>query len=392
MTFPLYPGLLGYEAHLIMGTLIGVAFGFVLERSGFGQAPVLAAQFYGSDTRVLKVMFSAIVTAMLGMTVLSGLGLLDMGALVIPRTYLWPQLLGGFLLGIGFIVSGYCPGTSVVSAVSGNKDGMMTIVGVMAGALVFGWVYPAMEAFYVSGDMGVLRMSDLLGLPDGILAAGVAAMAAGAFLFGELAERFFGKRRGEEPPASDPVFRNKVFAGFAVVAVAGLATLAIPARTQDSAPSRVIANVDTMTMASMLVESPDSLWIVDLRSPEACLARRVPGATCRSVDDPDASFIAGLPDTRTLMLYGDGDLDAVPEAALRFKGSLARLAGGFDAFERLVLTAPEPPEDPTPAALADFKVRSALNSHFTGVKVQAPPPAARPAIRREAPGRKGGGC
>ncbi len=392
MTFPLYPGVLGYEANLLLGTLVGVAFGFVLERSGFGQAPVLAAQFYGSDTRVLKVMFSAIVTAMLGMTVLSGLGMLDMSALLVPHTYLWPQLVGGFLLGVGFIVSGYCPGTAWVSSVSGNKDGMMTIAGVMVGTLVFGWVYPAIEGFYTSGDLGVLRIPDLLGLPDAVVTAAVVAMAAGAFLFGEWVERTLGRRRGEEPPASAPAFRNKVFAGFGVVAVAGLATLAIPAAIREKAPAKSVAALDAMTLAGMMVEDADALWIVDLRPPEACAATRLPGAACRPADDPDATFLATLPGTRTLVLYGEGDLPAVPESVNRFKGAVATLSGGYDAFNRQVLTPPAPPVDPTPADLAVYRVRAALNARFTGAKVQAPPPAIKPVLRREAPGRKGGGC
>ena len=106
----------GHEASLALGTVIGVGFGFTLERAGFGQAPVLAAQFYASDTRVLKVMFSAIVTALGGMTLLSGVGLLDLSQVTVPETFLWPQIVGGLLLGVGFIVSGYCPGTSWVSA------------------------------------------------------------------------------------------------------------------------------------------------------------------------------------------------------------------------------------------------------------------------------------
>ena len=114
MIFPLYAqDFFGYFTGLLFGTLIGFCFGFVLERSGFGQAPVLAAQFYLTDTRVLKVMFTGIVTALLGMTLLSGLGVLDFSKVTVPETFLWPQLVGGLLLGIGFIVSGYCPGTGI---------------------------------------------------------------------------------------------------------------------------------------------------------------------------------------------------------------------------------------------------------------------------------------
>ncbi|MBW1881059.1 MAG: YeeE/YedE family protein, partial [Deltaproteobacteria bacterium] len=112
---PLYGlDILGYQGGLVVFTLVGVAFGFVLERAGFGQAPILAAQFYGTDMRVLKVMFTAIVTALLGLTLFSGLGILDLSLVQVTPTYLWPALIGGLLLGVGFVVSGYCPGTAVV--------------------------------------------------------------------------------------------------------------------------------------------------------------------------------------------------------------------------------------------------------------------------------------
>ena len=109
---PLYPhDVFGFPTGLLLGTLIGFAFGFVLERAGFGNAKNLAAQFYLTDTRVLKVMFSAIATACAGIGLLSGFGVLDLSLLTVPETFLGPHVVGGLLLGIGFIVSGYCPGT-----------------------------------------------------------------------------------------------------------------------------------------------------------------------------------------------------------------------------------------------------------------------------------------
>ncbi|MFO0744702.1 MAG: YeeE/YedE thiosulfate transporter family protein [Myxococcota bacterium] len=141
---------------MALATLIGVAFGFVLERSGFGRADVLSAQFFGTDMRVLKVMFTAIATVVLGIGVLAGTGVLDVGALVIPETFLGPQLVGGLLLGVGFVISGYCPGTAVVAAGSGHVDGLWSLGGVMLGALLFGAVYPLVEGFYTSGGMGVV--------------------------------------------------------------------------------------------------------------------------------------------------------------------------------------------------------------------------------------------
>jgi len=125
-----------HEAALLTAGLIGFAFGFVLERAGFGRSTKLAAQFYLYDMTVFKVMFGAIVTAMLGVVLASGLGLVDLGSLsagAVSYTFIWPMLVGGLLLGIGFIISGYCPGTSLVGAASGHLDAVVTMTGVGIG-------------------------------------------------------------------------------------------------------------------------------------------------------------------------------------------------------------------------------------------------------------------
>jgi rhodanese-related sulfurtransferase len=396
MMFPLAVDF-GHQANLVLGTVIGVAFGFALERGGFGQAPILAAQFYGSDMRVLKVMFSAIVTALLGMTVLSGVGLLDMSQVTVPETFLGPQIFGGLLLGVGFIVSGYCPGTSWVSMASGNWDGLVTILGVIAGSLVFGLAYPLVGDFYTSGAMGVVRLPDFLGVPQALVAAAVVAMAVGAFLFGEWVERALGRSRGEAPPTSEPATRNRVFAGFGVVALVGIATLALPAAPVPVVPERTVASMDAVALAKALIERPGAVQIVDLRPTAECAVKRIPGAICRPADDAEGAFLADLPRTRMLVLYGAGDV-APPEGVRRFKGDVAVLAGGFPAFESGILAVAAAPADATPAVLADWRLRSALGAYFSGTKVQAPPPASVPAVRPaspvrdDAPVKKGGGC
>jgi uncharacterized protein len=197
MTFPidalaqdaLTPGSLAF------GVLVGVGFGFVLERSGFGRAQKLVAQFYGTDMTVFKVMFSAIVTAMLGVAILSAAGQLDLAAVTAEYpTYLWPMLVGGLALGVGFIVSGYCPGTSVVAAASGKLDGMVTVAGVILGSLVYAELQPRFAAFHVSGDLHGLFLYDLLHLPALVLAVLITAMAVGMFLGAQKIEKLVNAR------------------------------------------------------------------------------------------------------------------------------------------------------------------------------------------------------
>ena len=117
------------DARLLTAIVIGGAFGFALERGGFGNARKLAAQFYLNDMTVFKVMFTAILVALTGVYTLAGLGVVDLSAIWINPTFLWAELVGGFLLGLGFIMSGLCPGTSLVSAASGRLDAVVTVVG-----------------------------------------------------------------------------------------------------------------------------------------------------------------------------------------------------------------------------------------------------------------------
>ena len=99
--------LLGDVGAYIIFLSVGFAFGYVLEISGFGFSPKLAAQFYFKDLTVLKVMFTGIIVAMLGVFTASALGLLDYSLVWVNPTYLWPGILGGLIMGVGFIVGGF---------------------------------------------------------------------------------------------------------------------------------------------------------------------------------------------------------------------------------------------------------------------------------------------
>ena len=130
MTAPLYKyGVFGDEASLIVAFLIGIGFGWFLERAGFGSARKLMAQFYLTDMAVFKVMFTAVVTTMLGVTYLSWIGFLDLSLVYYIPTYWLTYVIGGLVLGAGFVIGGYCPGTSVVSMATGRIDGLVYVAG-----------------------------------------------------------------------------------------------------------------------------------------------------------------------------------------------------------------------------------------------------------------------
>jgi hypothetical protein len=172
---------ISHATEMALSVAIGFGFGFVLERAGFGRADRLAAVFYGRDFRVLRVMFSAIVTAMVGLYLLDLAGVLPLASIGILDTYLWPQLVGGLLLGAGFILGGYCPGTSVVAAVSGKVDALLFLGGLVLGATLFTLGYQDLAAFAASGARGRLLLHEAFGLPSGVVVFAVALFAVGAF-------------------------------------------------------------------------------------------------------------------------------------------------------------------------------------------------------------------
>ena len=192
MIAPLFKyGLFGDFTGLVFAFLIGIGFGWFLERAGFGSAKVLAAQFYLHNMTVLKVMFTAIVTAMLGLGLLSAVGWLDLSKVYVTPTFLVPQIVGGLLLGVGFVIGGYCPGTSLVAASTGRLDGMVFVLGVFFGVFVFGEVYPAIEPFTQLTPMGTVTIPEFFGVGYGTVMFAVVVMAIGMFLTAEWAEKKF---------------------------------------------------------------------------------------------------------------------------------------------------------------------------------------------------------
>lgn len=394
---PLYQhGAFDYPVAMALATVLGIGFGFALERGGFGRATTLVAQFYGDNMRVFKVMFSAIVTTTVGLGILGGLGILDLSLIIIPGTWIVPAIVGGTLLGVGFVMSGYCPGTALVAAGSGHLDGMVALLGIMLGSLVFGFAYDPLEALYLSTDKGVITFVGLTGIPWQVLAVAVVGMAVAGFIGAEKVEAILAKKQEHSPPDVDPVVRNRVFVGFAVATVVGLLTLAVPHRAEAPAAHAMSAadveSVSPVELATLVTSGRDEAWVVDLRDPAACAESRVATALCRSDEDTDASFVAELPATRTLVVYGQGDVDELPPSVANYAGAVRVLRGGFDAWDAQLLQPPQPPEHPTAADIEAYRRRAELHAWLTGSQAPAAPVNARPtAIQREAP-RRGGGC
>jgi len=225
---------------LLLPLSIGMAFGFTLERAGLANARKLTGQFLLTDLTVFKVMFSAIVTAMLGLFWCSRLGWVDLNALALPETYLRPQLAGGLIFGAGFALAGLCPGTSCVAAASGRGDGFAVVGGLFAGVLGAGLSFPLFLNFYDSDARGAWTLPSLLHLPYGAVVFGIVLVAIAGFVAAEAIERRAQTRPGAHTSNVAQAFRPSLRrARLAAVAVAlMLAALAAIARTPAASKQR----------------------------------------------------------------------------------------------------------------------------------------------------------
>ncbi len=183
--FPLHSG------GMASGLVCGVLFGFVLESAGFGSPRKLTAQFALSDWSVFKVMFTAIVVAALGLWLLRLLGLMAPDTVFVPPALVMASAVGGALVGAGFAVGGYCPGTSVVGLSSGRLDALVFIIGLLIGTALFAVAYgPALRSLMAMGEIiDGDTFTDAYGVGEPVVLGVLALALVGIFYLGSWFER-----------------------------------------------------------------------------------------------------------------------------------------------------------------------------------------------------------
>jgi hypothetical protein len=156
-----------YDGGIASGLFAGILFGYVLEGAGFGSARKLTAQFRGSDWSVVKDMFTAVIVAALLFWIFESFGWITSKAVYIPTFYLYATIVGGVLIGAGFAIGGYCPGTSAAAVASGRLDAVVFIIGMGVGTFLFANQFDAIAEIYSAGKGPTGQtISDLLAIPD----------------------------------------------------------------------------------------------------------------------------------------------------------------------------------------------------------------------------------
>lgn len=186
------------DTNNLFAFFIGIAFGYVLEQNGFSSSRRLAGVFYGYDMTVLKVFFTGGVTAMLGLLFMGVYGWVDLSLIYVNPTFLTSAILGGVVMGVGFILGGYCPGTSFCGLAIGRVDAMVFIIGLFLGVFIWAVGFPWLKDLYVAGNMGSPKISEFFGLSDGIMAFLFVMMALMAFYVAEYVENRVSRKPAEK--------------------------------------------------------------------------------------------------------------------------------------------------------------------------------------------------
>ncbi|MCB1600974.1 MAG: YeeE/YedE thiosulfate transporter family protein [Lysobacterales bacterium] len=201
--------------YIVFGA-IGYAFGFTLEMAGFGDSRKLAGQFYFRELTVFKVMFTAIAVAMVLIWGAVGLGWLDFSQVWVNPTYLGSGIVGGLIMGVGFIIGGFCPTTSLASASTGKIDGMFFMLGGFVGAFLFAETQGYYDHWYNNaGYYGRLTLDQVFGIPAPVIVLIVVCAALFFFWGSERVERAVAGK----DLAAEPGLRKFGAAGLAAAAV-----------------------------------------------------------------------------------------------------------------------------------------------------------------------------
>ena len=344
---------------LAVAGLIGILFGWCLEQAGFGSSRKLTGIFYFRDMSVLKVMFTAVVTAMVGYQYLVALGWLDPLGVFGLKTYWGAQIVGGLIFGAGFVIGGWCPGTAAVGLASAKWDALVFLVGALLGTAFFNEVYTVVAPLYNGACPGVIHLHQSLHISTPWLVVLFAVMAIFAFAGSTRLENRFG---GKPMPASRERKFNRTAAGILLLLAVGL--LFLPARrtvapTAKGASTPATASAalpDVLTQvagAADHIESPDladrmmsgepGLLVVDIRPTADYAQFHLRGAISLPLERMLAEAQSKLPKTSKVVLYSNGTTHAAQAWLALYQAgwpNVLSLTDGILAFWRECLTPP----------------------------------------------------
>ena len=130
--------------NIILAIILGILFGFALQRVGANNPQNIINMLRLKDLHLMKAIFFAIGFSSTLLFLLMAFGIIDSGHLSVKSSY-FGVIVGGALLGLGFAIAGYCPGTSITALADGRKDALFFIGGGLLGALLYTLVYGSIK-------------------------------------------------------------------------------------------------------------------------------------------------------------------------------------------------------------------------------------------------------
>jgi len=363
---PLVPDIIGNELNYIFALLLGFGFGFVLEQAGFSSSKKLAGVFYGYDFVVLRVFFTAAVTAMLGVIIFAHYGILDIDMIYINPMFIWSAIVGGVIMGAGFILGGYCPGTSVCGAAIGRIDGMVFVAGSFLGVYVFAEGYPLFEPIYKAANLGNIKVFNSLAMPQGVFALLLTVIAVGAFWV----TAFIEKKVNKGVVTDKTPLRNYIIVSV-VALVLGIGAVFMHDRKTSilemTADENYVKNQNVPLMTSdelafRIIDEDPKLQLIDVRGEKEYRAFALPKAVNIQLNDLFGKQNAALlgDDNRKKVFYADDEAAAkraaVISGLLGYGGNYV-LKGGLNSFNNDIMNYQKPESVNTKAEIDQARFR-----------------------------------
>jgi uncharacterized protein len=179
----------------VIALILGVCFGFALNKAGLTRYTKIVDQFRLKDMTVLKFMMTALVVTMLGLYPLRAMGIITFPA--VPETYIVGNLVGGLIFGVGMALAGFCPGTAAAGAGEGKWDYIVPgVLGFLAGALIFGLTYTSfMPQIKALANYGSVVLPDLWNINPYLAVFVFTLLALGLFY---MIDRMGWQRKGKD--------------------------------------------------------------------------------------------------------------------------------------------------------------------------------------------------
>lgn len=344
---PLVPDIISNDLNFIVALVIGILFGAILEQAGFSTSKKLVGLFYGYDFTVLRVFFTAGIVAMIGIMAFEHYGLIDMNLVYINPTFLTSALVGGLIMGLGFVVGGFCPGTSFCAAAIGKIDAMIFIVGAFIGVFIFAEAYPLLEGMYKAANWGSPQLFELLGISQNIFGFIMAAFALIAFFVTSIIEN---KVNGIKKPA---IRFEPYFIGLASVGIViAFSAFFFPERKeslQNLVEDEKYVNSYTLEMMTVdelsfgiMNKDENKLQIIDFRNEKDFKQLNLPKSTLFTIEnlfEKEPNKILSIRNKINVFIADDemtAKKIAVIATELGYK-KIKVLEGGIDKFKKEIL-------------------------------------------------------